>query len=63
MKIKVYVEKKIDNKAVTQCALFAHFLSVDACAALQPTKKKPLAYWWIKSSLLVICHRGLVKWY
>ncbi len=63
MKIKVYVKKKIGNKAVTQCARVAHFPLVDACAALQPTKKKPHGYWWIKSSLLVIGQRGLVKWY
>ncbi len=62
MQIKVYVKKKIGNKAVTQCARFAHFPLVDARAALQPTKKKPLVYWRIKSSLLVIGHRGLVKW-
>ncbi len=63
MKIKVYDEKILAIMSITQCARFAHFLLVDARAALQPTKKNPLANWRIKSSSLVIGHHGLVKGY
>ncbi len=63
MKIKVYDEKILAIMSITQCARFAHFLLVDACAVLQPTKKKPLVYWRINSTSLVIGHPVLIRWY